>query len=149
MVTIALMAYVWTIKSSMDSLTRAREDEGRDLRRVVAEADVRQASLHSRVGALEVRPEAPAIEQYRKVLGEIEDLGHTVRTLDLRVEEAVESMRRTQNKIAARSKRAEAAADTAESPNPNQVEIFPPISVNGHRQRVPFRDPINARGGNT
>lgn len=102
---IALLAYVWTLKQGFGyrDAASAREVEQQNGRIIVVESTF--ATLKDRVQILADRPEAPAVEQYRKCLTEIEQLAHSVRTVELKLIENMESVRRTQNKLAARSKR--------------------------------------------
>jgi hypothetical protein len=131
LVTIALMAYVWTIKQGAELEKRESERKETQIQASVLEITSRLSSILDRLQKLEVRPEAPAVEQYRKVLGELEEFGHIVRNLENRMVETIESVRRTQNKIAARAKRPDANIDaqieaiTAQGDGPDPIEAKP------------------------
>lgn len=106
---IGLLAYVWTLKQGFSYRDAAsiREVDQQNSRIVLMESSLQ--TVKDRVQILADRPEAPAVEQYRKCLTEIEELAHCVRTVELKLKENMESVRRTQNKLAARSKREDQA----------------------------------------
>lgn len=125
LVTIALIAYVWTLKQASEIEKRESDRKEEQNRLSMHSMATNFVSIGDRLQKLEVRPEAPAVEQYRKVLSELEEFGHIVRTLENKMVETIESVRRTQNKIAARAKR------PAEPDIDAQIEA---ITANGDEQ---------------
>lgn len=101
----AVIAYTWTLKQGFDLRENAIRAENEKNNVKLTDTLTQFEAIRNRVVQLAERPEAPAIEQYKRVLGELEDFGHTIRTLEHRMDETLESVRRTQNKIASRSTR--------------------------------------------
>lgn len=137
LVTIALIAYVWTLKqgSAMENAAMLRREDV--FTSSISDIISSQKTIMDRLSALETRPEAPAVEQYRKVLNEIEDFGHTVRNLENRMVETIESVRRTQNKIAARAARP-AKPDEAAQIEAMTAQAMPDLPEEDTFQRRPF-----------
>lgn len=90
-------------------------------------------SLLTAHNTLAARPEAPALEQYRAVLVELEKQGSDLRVVNLKFGELRESVQRTQNKIAAREPR-----DKAEEKKPmNPAEVPGAIRMDNE---IPFQN---------
>lgn len=120
----AVIAYTWTLKQGFDLRENAIRAENERNTVKLTDTLTQFEAIRNRITQLSERPEAPAIEQYKKVLGELEDFGHTIRTLENRMDETLESVRRTQNKIASRSTR------DAKFKNDAQIEAeFSPASL--------------------
>lgn len=136
LVTIALIAYVWTLKQAAEIDRRELDRRDALFNATLIDLQTKIVSISDRLQKFEVRPEAPAVEQYRKVLGEIEEFGHTVRTLENRMVETIESVRRTQNKLAARSKRtAEPEIDAQIEAITAQGDVHIPLDLSGPARR--------------
>lgn len=110
----------------------------------VAQA-ARDLSLETRLSAIEKRPEAPAMEQYRRVLEEIEGWAHKVRDMEMRFEEMAGSLKRQQASQASRSRR-KVKAEELEPEEEEQLEDELPLTflpqmqqpaMNGHAPPPP------------
>jgi chromosome segregation ATPase len=134
LVVIAVMAYVWTVAQEMRRNTRDTDAVRSDVEHRMGNYEAQIKEHNSRIQTLAERPEAPAMARYTEVLHQLEDVQHQCRTLDLRLDETLESVRRTQNKLAARSKR-----DAAPSVESQIGELTEPAPVPpANRQRIPF-----------
>ncbi len=90
--------------------------------------------LEDTVAAVARRPE---VTEYREVLLRLEKAESAVRTNELRLGETMESLKRTANKLAARSSRAERkVAEAVEPPEEEEEPVLlppPAASMNGHQ----------------
>lgn len=102
---ISVIAYVWTLKQGFGIRDSATEREKDQMNQRFHILEATSVSIREKMQSLADRPEAPAVELYRNCISEIEALGHIVRTVELKNRETIESVRRTQNKLAARTKR--------------------------------------------
>lgn len=134
---IACIFWTLTIKNGISTFLRANDAQIVNLSKAIQETGDITRLLSERVRTIETKPEPAVTERYKEVLIELEETQHLVRTLENRVDETLESVKRTQNKLAARTHRdRKAETEKVDQEIEDMTSAAAPPPAN--RQRIPF-----------
>jgi len=130
----AVLILARNIRSVRTEVTASGNGHGDDrLNAIIAQID----TLRNAVASAEARPD---IKQYREVLLRLEAVEGDLRTMGNRFEETTESMKRVQNKLAARAARREKAEAAPPAPVEEEDEetpmLPPPTAYNGYQPQA-------------